>query len=269
MGASTVSLIVREVVEVIWDTFQAVHMKVPSENDFENIAKEFYERWNFPNCLGAIDGKHIRIKCPHHSGSMYYNYKNFFSIVLQAVADANYKFTIIDVGGYGKQSDGGSFRSSSLFHLMENKRLHIPEDAMLPSYPIAVPYVFIGDEAYPLLNNLMRPFNRRNLDVEKEYFNMRLSRARRVVECAFGIISAKFRILWKPMETSPESADKIIKCICILHNIIIDKEGISIDDEEFSSKSNKFGTQRENNRPTATASLIRDTFKHYVCRNKI
>ncbi|CAH1962620.1 unnamed protein product [Acanthoscelides obtectus] len=179
-------------------------MKIPTEQQFTQIAKEFYDKWNFPNCLGAIDGKHIRIKCPHHSGSMYYNYKNYFSIVLQAVADANCKFVTIDVGGYGKQSDGGTFRSSSLFHLLDTGRLNVPPDSVLPSSAVEAPYVFIGDEAYPLLRNLLKPYNRRNLDVDREYFNMGLSRARRTVECAFGIINAKFRILWKPIEISPE-----------------------------------------------------------------
>lgn len=78
MGATTVSSIVRQTVEAIWDVLQPVHMKVPTENMFKQIAKEFYEKWNFPNCIGAIDGKHIRLKCPSHSGTMYYNYKNFF-----------------------------------------------------------------------------------------------------------------------------------------------------------------------------------------------
>lgn len=268
MGASTVSLIVHETVDAIWEIFQPIHMPVPTENMFKKIAKEFYEKWNFPNCLGAIDGKHIRVKCPAHSGSMFYNYKNFFSIVLQAVADANYKFITIEVGGFGKQSDGGTFRSSSLFNLIENKQLNIPADTPLPSTEIMVPHVFIGDEAYPLLHYLLKPFNRRQLDVEKEYFNMRLSRARRVVECAFGIINAKFRILWKPIETSPHLADKIIKCICILHNIIIDKEGVNIDEEEIRQWENSHH-QRQNNRPTDNAIFLRNTFKLFLCKNKI
>lgn len=89
-------------------------MSTPSVSDFKNISQGFYENSNFPNCIGSIDGKHIRIKCPKKSGSMFFYYKQFFSIVLLAVADANYKFIMIDVGSYGKNSDGGVLSNSNI-----------------------------------------------------------------------------------------------------------------------------------------------------------
>lgn len=270
MGTSTVSAIVRETVEAIWQELQPIHMKTPTEDLFKRTAEQFYDKWNFPNCLGAIDGKHIRLKCPQHSGTMFYNYKNFYSVVLQAVADGNYKFITIDVGGYGKQSDGGTFRSSSLYHLLQSDALNIPPDIALPSTDIVMPYVFIGDEAYPLLKNLLKPYSRRNLDADTEYFNMRLSRARRVVECAFGIINAKFRLLWKPIETSPDLADKIVKCICVLHNVIIDMEGVDIPNESHNVPDvNNITGNRQNNRASTEANAVRDTFKMFVCRNRV
>lgn len=273
MGASTVSSIVKETIEVIWNILQPLHMKVPTEEMFREIAMEFYEKWNFPNCLGAIDGKHIRLKCPPHSGSMFYNYKQFYSIVLQAVADARYRFITIEVGGYGKQSDGGTFRASSLFQHLQSCTLNIPLQGVLPSTAVEVPYVFIGDEAYPLLKNLLKPYSRQQLDANKEYFNMRLSRARRVVECAFGIINAKFRILWKPIETSPSFADKIVKTICLLHNIILDMEGVDIGYETETLQPYQHAERqrgdRGNNRSTAEATFVRDTYKMFLCQDRI
>jgi hypothetical protein len=64
------------------------------------IARGFHERANFPNCIGAIDGKHIRIIKPKDSGSRYYNYKSYFSVVLLAICDADYTrmFTFLDIG---------------------------------------------------------------------------------------------------------------------------------------------------------------------------
>ena len=97
-------------------------MPSPTEEIFQEIAKDFNIRWNFPNCVGSIDGKHIRIKWPPNSGSQYLNYKHYHSIVLQAVVDANLKFVTMDVGGaYSKQSVGGVFRYSALYQSLETR----------------------------------------------------------------------------------------------------------------------------------------------------
>lgn len=65
---------------------------------------------------------------------MYYNYKNYFSIILQAVADDHYKFVCSDVGGYGKQSDGGTFAASDVGGLLNSNKLAIPgnEECVYP-----------------------------------------------------------------------------------------------------------------------------------------
>uniref|UniRef100_A0A6P7GZT0 Uncharacterized protein LOC114344333 n=1 Tax=Diabrotica virgifera virgifera TaxID=50390 RepID=A0A6P7GZT0_DIAVI len=153
---------------------------------------------------------------------------------------------------------------------MESESLNIPPDDDLPGTQIAAPFVFIGDDAYPLLRHLLKSYKGRDLTPEQEYFNMRLSRARRVVECAFGILSAKFRILRKPIETSPKLADKIIKCVCILHNIIMDKERINsreIGDVIYTLPSAR--NEGRGNRPANIAAFIRDVFKNYVNRHRM
>jgi hypothetical protein len=72
-------------------------LQVPStEEEWKEVSNEFLIRWNFPHCIGAMDGKHVAIKCPANSGSNFYNYKNFFSIVLFAIVDADYKFLYVD-----------------------------------------------------------------------------------------------------------------------------------------------------------------------------
>jgi len=126
-------------------------MPTQTANKFKKIALKFYEKWNFPNFV-PIDGKRIRLRCPTMSGSMYYNYKQFFSIVLMAVVNANYKFVIIDVGAYGKDSHGGVLSNSTFYQRIENASLKLPKDTKLPNSNVLVPFVFIGDEALPLQN---------------------------------------------------------------------------------------------------------------------
>lgn len=100
---------------------------MPDSNDeWMNIAKAFEERWNFPNCIGAIDGKHMLLQKPAKSGSTFYNYKHTFSIVLMALVDADYKFIYVDVGAQGRISDAGVFNNCKLSSLLEKKKLNIP-----------------------------------------------------------------------------------------------------------------------------------------------
>ena len=77
-----------------------------------------------------------------------------------------------------------------------------------------MPSVFIGDEAYPLLDNLLKPYSGENLDPDTVYFNRRLSRARKTIECAFGILFSKWRIFSKAIETTEKTVDKIVKVVC-------------------------------------------------------
>ena len=91
--------------------------------EWKEIASNFQDKWNFPNCLGALDGKHIQIRPPANTGSYYYNYKHTFSIVLMALVDADYKFIYADIGANGRVSDGGVFGSCSLNELLKQNQL--------------------------------------------------------------------------------------------------------------------------------------------------
>ena len=123
----------------------------------------YHSIWNFPQCLGAIDGIRVRIMCPAHADTKYFNCRSYYSILLPEEADAAYEFTIIDVGVYGMQSDGDTVRSSRVFQMMRNKNLSIPPDECLPCAIISVPYMFVADEEYPLLDNLLIPYSGENL----------------------------------------------------------------------------------------------------------
>ena len=91
------------------------YLRAPkNDTEWNEISDKFEEQWNFSHVIGAIDGKHIRIECPKNPGTLYYNYKGFFSIVLMAVCDANYCFTLFDVGSYGSKNDSGILANSEM-----------------------------------------------------------------------------------------------------------------------------------------------------------
>jgi len=125
ISKSAIPSIIKETSCAIWTALQAQHMPPPTEKIFQEIAKDFNIRWNFPNCVGSVDGKHIRIKCAPNSGSQYFNYKQYNSVVLQAAVDANLKFVTVDVGAYGKQSDGGIFPIFSSLSELGNTKFEI------------------------------------------------------------------------------------------------------------------------------------------------
>ncbi len=156
---------------------------------------------------------------------MYFNYKLFYSVVLQAVADANYRFLFVEVGAYGKQSDAGVFEASNLSKFVANEN-NFPPDRTIVGLSIPLPYLLVVDDAYPLRRNMMKPFSHRSMSPEEQIFNGRLSRARRCVECSFGILCNKWRLLLKAIETNENKACDIVKCLTVLHNVVIDKEGM-------------------------------------------
>lgn len=181
------------------------------------IARDFETCWNFPNCGGALDGKHIRITAPMNSGSFYYNYKGFHSIVLLALVNANYEFIYVDVGTNGRISDGGVLEKTTFCkYLIENK-LNLPDNAQTVNN---LHFVFIGDEAFSLHKHFLKPFPQRNVTKERKIFNYRLSRARRVSENAFGILASTFRIYQTPINLSVKNIDYMVLATCVLHNFL-------------------------------------------------
>ncbi|XP_018361253.1 PREDICTED: uncharacterized protein LOC108759992 [Trachymyrmex cornetzi] len=223
IGRSTAHKIIPETCQAIWETLQPIFLPPMDRNSWNEVANRFMEKWQFPNCLGAIDGKHIRIKAPPMSGSKFFNYKKFFSIVLMAACYAEYKFTWVDIGQYGSVSDGGVWNNTDFAQDLEAGEVNLPPPSSLPGTDVPFPYVFVADEAFPLRNYLMRPFPKKNerMSDEERIFNYRLSRARRTIENAFAILTIKWEILLSCLSCSPEHAEQIVKAIICLHNFLI------------------------------------------------
>lgn len=156
-----------------------------------------------------------------NSGSDFYNYKKFFSVVLMALVDANYCFTFIDCGCQGRLSDGAVFRNTQLYEKIDKKQLNLPPDEPLDGADKKFPYLFVGDDAFGLSSTILKPFPATYPKGSiQRIFNYRLSRARRVVENVFGIMSSVFRVLRKPMLLEPNKVTTIVMACCFLHNYL-------------------------------------------------
>lgn len=273
MGFSTVREIVRDVCEAIWNKLGPIYMSEPTTSMWQKSEEGFRSYWNFPNCCGALDGKHVNIICPRNGGSNFWNYKGENSVVLLALVDPKYKFLVIDVGSYGKNSDGGVFNKSVLGESLEQRNLKIPNDKPLASGLEPLPHVIVADEAFPLKPYLMRPYSKNDVrnNEPNQVYNYRLSRARRIVENSFAILRARWRVFAKPMEVQPDMVDKIILATCCLHNYL-GTDKLPSDCTQEDNDKTMGPTAFENLDPlrrnsTQYAFYVRNKFKEYFNSN--
>jgi len=141
-----------------------------TQEEWKEIAQKFEELWNFPHCLGAIDGKHIDIIPPAGSGSEFYNYKGRHSMVLLGIVNAKYQFILADFGTNGRISDGGVLQNTKFFEMLNRGELHIPSPEHIKESNRNLPYVFVADDAFALRTDMMKPFRQADLtSQEKKY----------------------------------------------------------------------------------------------------
>ena len=138
-----------------------------------------------------------------------------------AMVDAKYMFTFLDVGCNGRISDGGVFANCTLSEALRSGSLDLPPPQPLPGRETNVPYVIVADDAFPLSKHIMKPFPFRNQPGTVRVFNYRLSRARRIVENAFGILANVFRVFRKPILVGPDKTEVIVLPACALHNFLL------------------------------------------------
>lgn len=225
MGFRTVSKCVMKVCSAIVSVLTPIEMPLPTTRMWLEQAQLFQELWQFPNCISAIDGKHVIIVAPRRSGSMFHNYKGTKSIVLLAIVGADYRFVSVDIGSYGKNSDGGIFERSTMGRRFAADRMDVPSPSPLPGTTTMSPYTLVGDEAFALSKFMMRPYQRRQTthDQSKRNFNYRLSRARRIVENGFGILTQRWRIFMRPLGIPPQSVNTVVMAAVLLHNYLTPK----------------------------------------------
>ena len=143
-----------------------------------------------------------------------------------ALVDADYKFTDVDIGDYGSNTDGGIFKNSKFGKAFMNNELGIPGPKTLDNWPEGrvLPHCIVADETFLLRCDLMRPYprtnNRQTLPEDQKIFNYRLSRARRIVENAFDILAQRWRIFNGRIYLFPKNVDGAVKACVVLHNYL-------------------------------------------------
>lgn len=189
---------------------------------------------------------------------------------LFALCDARYRFIVVDIGAEGRQSNGGVFRNSKLYSALEENSLQIPSPEIVNIGSPVLSYVIVADEAFALNNYLMRPYSRsQKLNQRKRIFNYRLSRARRVVESSFGILTARWLIYRRPITASVRLSRKIVQATCCLHNFIINHEDNNRYYSTVTPADSTFPKEafqdyvNETHSSCKNAANIRDTFAKY------
>ncbi|KAK4885102.1 hypothetical protein RN001_001373 [Aquatica leii] len=170
----------------LWEVLYEKYLQPPTPERWAHIKSEFNNS-------------------PYKSGTKFYNYKHFYSIILMAVCDADYKFTLVHIGAQAAILDD---------------TINTPKTDVLHETGKSLPCFFVADEAFPLRKNLMRPYPRKIANKEQLIFNYRLSRGRLMIENNFGILASRWRILRKPIIAHPKTVDSIIKATVVLHNFL-------------------------------------------------
>jgi hypothetical protein len=121
-----------------------------TEGEWIHVGNEFEQKWDFPNCLGAVDGKHMQITPPTGSRSFYWNYKVFNSFVLMSIANANCEFLYCDIGTNGHVLDGGVLENIKFYKKLLHEELNLPLPKKPDNSTSDLPCVLVGDEAFAL-----------------------------------------------------------------------------------------------------------------------
>ncbi|CAJ0597847.1 unnamed protein product [Cylicocyclus nassatus] len=111
---------------------------------FMQVARITQERFDYPRAVGFIDGKHIHIKNPARSGSIFYNYQHYYSTILLALCDCDHRIITYDVGAPGRASDTGVFRDSALKRFLDRHDDVLPFTTELGNVKTVQYHIFVN-----------------------------------------------------------------------------------------------------------------------------
>ncbi|XP_028771547.1 putative nuclease HARBI1 [Neltuma alba] len=204
----------------------------------------------FKDCLGAIDGTHIRVKAPSIDAPRYHGRKEFPTQNVLAVCTFDLKFTYVLPGWEGTASDSRIIKNA----LTREDSLKISEGKY-----------YLVDAGFMLTRGLITPYrgvryhlkeySKRNPPLNhKELFNLRHAKLRNAIERAFGVLKKRFAILSNA--TEPTYGIKVQKTIIyaciILHNFLMSADPAEDLIREVDRELLQQNTANDNNRASST-----------------
>ncbi|XP_065651247.1 putative nuclease HARBI1 [Hydra vulgaris] len=181
-------------------------IKFPNTNEEINfMTYKFESKFGIPLVLGCFDGTHIPIQQPQDNCHDYFCYKMKYSLNCQAVGDEKGRFTDVEIRWPGSVHDA---------RIYANK--------LVPGYSPVLPFL-LEDPAYPLLPNLLKEYPHSESD-KHALFNNMLRSARNQIECAFGRLKSRWRVLNRCIDVDLELTTPLVYTCFVLHNFCEDNE---------------------------------------------
>ena len=180
------------------------------------LINSFHKKFGLPQVFGCVDGTHIPIKQPTENPHDYFCYKMKYTLNCQAICDHKGRFLNVEIKWPGSVHDARVFANSDINKMFQNKQIPMVLKELLPGDD-KVPPVILGDPAYPLLPNVMKE-HACCTENEHVIFNEMLRSARNQIECAFGRLKARWRILTRPMDIKLDDLPTVIYACFVLHN---------------------------------------------------
>ena len=217
VSKATVSVSLRTVCGAIVKHLGPKLIKFPSSLDEIKVAvSKFESKFQIPCVIGCIDGTHIPIKMPAENHHDYFCYKMKYSLNCQAICNDKGEFIDVEVKWPGSVHDARIYANSKVNSMFTSKQLPPFFQELVPGFT-PVPPLLLGDPAYPLLPNVMKEYP--SCSNNKELiFNNALRTARNQIECAFGRLKARWRILNRNIDVDIDFAPTLIYSCFVLHN---------------------------------------------------
>ena len=265
VARSTVCEIVHETAQSIVSVLLKHYLYFPTGAQLDDVIRGFESKWGFPQCAGAIDGSHIPVRAPTLNHTDYYNRKGWYSIIIQAVVDHNYIFRDVCIGRPGSVHDARVLANSTLYEKATSQKILNGHVKQMMGHDI--PAVLVGDSGYLLLTWIMKPYAHNTcLTRAQKSYNYRLSRARIVVENAFGRLKARWRRLLKPNDMLIENVPNLVAACCVLHNICeIHGEAFDNDwlEEALAAQQQQPNIATHDEDTLSAPDIIRETLVQY------